>query len=66
MTEPLTILVAARDEEETVAETVQALREQFPDAEVLVADDGLRDATAERAEEAGATVCCAAAGKGRR
>ena len=39
-----------------MAETVQALREQFPDAEVLVADDGSRDATAERAEEAGATV----------
>lgn len=56
MTEPLTILVAARDEEETVAETVRALREQFPDSEVLVADDGSRDATAERAEEAGATV----------
>lgn len=56
MTEPLTILVAARDEEETVAETVRAMREQFPDAEVLVADDGSRDATAERAEEAGATV----------
>jgi glycosyl transferase family 2 len=54
--EPLTILVAARDEEDTVAETVRALREQFPDAEVLVADDGSRDATAERAEEAGATV----------
>ena len=56
MIEPLTILVAARDEEETVAETVRALRVQFPDAEVLVADDGSRDATAERAEEAGATV----------
>ena len=56
MTEPLTILVAARDEEDTVAETVRALREQFPDAEVLVADDGSRDATAEHAEAAGATV----------
>jgi hypothetical protein len=56
VTEPLTILVAARDEEDTVAETVRALREQFPEAEVLVADDGSRDATAERAEEAGATV----------
>jgi glucosyl-3-phosphoglycerate synthase len=54
--EPLTILVAARDEEDTVAETVRALREEFPDAEVLVADDGSRDATAERAEGAGATV----------
>ena len=56
MTEPLTILVAARDEEDTVAETVRTLRGQFPDAEVLVADDGSRDSTAERAEEAGATV----------
>jgi len=35
---------------------VRSLREQFPDAEVIVADDGSRDATADRAEEAGATV----------
>ena len=35
---------------------MRALREQFPDAEVIVADDGSRDATADRAEEAGATV----------
>jgi hypothetical protein len=56
VTDPLTILVAARDEEDTVAATVRSLREQFPDAEVLVADDGSRDATAERAEEAGATA----------
>jgi hypothetical protein len=54
--EPLTILVAARDEEDGIAETVRALRDAFPHAEVLVADDGSRDATAERAEEAGATV----------
>lgn len=32
------------------------LREQFRDAEVIVADDGSRDATAARAEEAGAVV----------
>lgn len=56
MREPLTILVAARDEEDAIAGTVRALREQFPDAEVIVADDGSRDATAERAESAGATV----------
>ena len=35
---------------------MRSLREQFPDAEVIVADDGSRDATADRAEEAGATV----------
>ena len=39
-----------------IGETVGALRRAFPDAEVLVADDGSRDATADRAEAAGATV----------
>jgi hypothetical protein len=52
--EPLTILVAARDEEAVISQTVAALRERFPDAEVLVADDGSRDATADAAEAAGA------------
>jgi hypothetical protein len=52
----LTILVAARDEEDRIGETVRALRAAFPEGEVIVADDGSRDRTAERAEEAGA-VC---------
>ena len=56
MDEPLTVLVAARDEEATIARTVTALRGAFPDAEVIVADDGSRDGTADIAEEAGATV----------
>lgn len=56
MTERLAILVAARDEEQAVGETVRTLRDHFPDAEVLVADDGSRDATAAVAEAAGATV----------
>ena len=56
MTEPLTILVAARDEENVIASTVKALRRGFPDAEVIVADDGSRDRTADIAEEAGAVV----------
>jgi hypothetical protein len=54
--DPLTILVAARDEETAIAESVLRLRESFPQAEVLVADDGSRDGTAELAEQAGATV----------
>jgi hypothetical protein len=53
---PLTILVAARDEEERIAGTVTALRREFPGALVLVADDGSRDRTAEEAEAAGARV----------
>jgi hypothetical protein len=50
------VLVAARDEEESIGETVQALRDAFPDAEVVVADDGSRDRTAVEAERADAQV----------
>jgi hypothetical protein len=54
--EPVAILVAARDEERTIAATVAALKERFPAAEVIVADDGSRDTTAAQAETAGARV----------
>ncbi len=53
---PLTILIAARDEEERIAATVELVRGRFEGSEVIVADDGSRDATAARAEDAGATV----------
>jgi hypothetical protein len=53
---PVTVLVAARDEEERIAETVAALRRELPDAVVVVADDGSRDDTAAFAEAAGARV----------
>ena len=56
MDEPLTILVPARDEEQVIGPTVTRLRNAFPQAEVIVADDGSRDRTAEVAEEAGAVV----------
>jgi Glycosyl transferase family 2 len=52
----LTILVAARDEEAAIGATVARLREQFPDAEVVVGDDGSRDRTAEAAVTGGARV----------
>jgi hypothetical protein len=54
--EPLTILIAARDEEARIGDSVTALRRAFPDAAVLVADDGSRDGTAAAAERAGARV----------
>jgi hypothetical protein len=54
--EPVAVLVAARDEAERIEATVGRLREQFPHAEVIVADDGSRDGTAAVAERAGATV----------
>ena len=56
MADPAAVLVAARDEEATIAMTVAALREQFPGAEVIVADDGSHDATAALAEQSGARV----------
>jgi hypothetical protein len=54
--EPVAILVAARDEERTIAATVAALEAQFRSAAVVVADDGSRDATAFEAARAGAQV----------
>ena len=56
MAERLTALVAARDEERSIGDAVRAVRAAFPDADVLVADDGSRDGTASAAEEAGARV----------
>ena len=56
MAERLSILIAARDEEGRIGWTVGALREQFPDADVIVADDGSRDRTAAEADAAGARV----------
>ena len=50
------MLIAARHEAPRIGSTVDRLREQFPDAEVVVADDGSRDATADAAEHAGARV----------
>jgi hypothetical protein len=54
--EPLVVLVAARDEEERIGATVVALRRAFPEADIVVADDGSRDGTSEEAGRAGATV----------
>jgi Glycosyl transferase family 2 len=56
LTEPLTILIAARDEESAIGVTVASLREAFPEAEIVVADDGSRDGTARVAAAAGAAV----------
>ena len=56
MAEHLSILIAARDEEVRIGSTIEALRTQFPDADVIVADDGSRDRTAATAEAAGARV----------
>jgi Glycosyl transferase family 2 len=56
VTEPLTILVAARDEAGRIGAAVSALRSSFPHTEVIVADDGSTDGTADEAEAEGAIV----------
>lgn len=56
MAEPLAVLIAARDEEARIGQTVEALRAAFPEAEIVVADDGSRDSTAAAARRAGARV----------
>ena len=56
MDELVAVLVAARDEEAAITQTVESLKETFPTVEVIVADDGSRDGTAEAAQRAGARV----------
>jgi hypothetical protein len=53
---PAAVLIAARDEEDRIAQTIESLRAAFPEAQVIVADDGSRDGTAAAAERAGARV----------
>jgi Glycosyl transferase family 2 len=53
---PVAVLIAARDEEAAIDRVVRCVREAFPGAVVIVADDGSRDGTAEVAERAGAHV----------
>lgn len=50
------VVIAARDEERTIAESVRAAASLPGVLEVVVADDGSRDGTAARAEAAGARV----------
>lgn len=52
----LSVLVPARDEEARIGGLVERLRGQFPDAEIIVSDDGSRDRTARLARAAGAVV----------
>jgi hypothetical protein len=54
--EPQVVLIAARDEEARIGQTVEALRRAFPAAEIVVADDGSRDSTPAAARRAGARV----------
>ena len=54
--EPVSIVIPAKNEGATIGELVGTLRKQFPDAEVIVVDDGSTDATGASAQAAGARV----------
>lgn len=50
------VIIPAFNEEEQIAAVVKQVKEQIPEAEVLVINDGSRDQTTRRAREAGAKV----------
>lgn len=55
-TSQLAVVIAAYNEGDRIAATVEALRSAFPGAKIFVADDGSSDDTAARAAQAGAEV----------
>ena len=55
-TSQLAVVIAAYNEGDRIAATVEALASAFPGAKIFVADDGSSDATAARAAQAGAEV----------
>lgn len=52
----LSIVIPAKDEAEALVELLPRLREQCPDSEIIVVDDGSRDATVAICREAGVRV----------
>ena len=52
----LSIIIPAKNEAEAIGGVVATARDVFPDAEIIVVDDGSTDSTADIARTAGATV----------
>ena len=52
----ISVILPAKNEAEGLQRTLPVLRDRFPDAEVIVVDDGSTDATAAIAAEHGARV----------
>jgi len=52
----LSIIIPAKNEVQAIGNVVMSARTSFPDAEIIVVDDGSEDATAQAASSAGATV----------
>ena len=56
-TSAISIIIPAYNEAESIGPLVRQLRELYPQAEIIVIDDGSGDATSEVASGAGAMVC---------
>ena len=54
--ESLSIVIPAKNEAKSIGDIVSMAGTEYPDAEIIVVDDGSTDNTAEVAENAGATV----------
>lgn len=52
----LSIIIPAKNEAEAIGEVVAIARQAYPDAQIIVVDDGSEDDTAAVAESAGATI----------
>ncbi len=53
---PVSVIIPCYNEEQTVGNIVEELKQQFPEYEILVVDDGSNDQTADIAKKAGAIV----------
>ena len=56
MPNKISVILPARNEAAAIGETLAAIRQTLPDAEIIVVSDGSTDGTAELARQAGATV----------
>lgn len=52
----LSIVIPAKNEAASIGDVVRTAKSEFPDAEIIVVDDGSTDTTARSAEDAGAVV----------
>ena len=63
-TNELTIVIPAYNEEASIKETIQNIKKFVPDSEIIIVDDGSKDATKERAKKEKVRVIVHSTNKG--